>query len=174
MGPKPLDCSVLNEGLLREVREQWIAEVEKIRGDTEDFRAIYLEHAEILIKNPEGNSQIFGLFDENKVCKAIFHAHAKPIKGHPGVTMRVPWIQQSPNFDLGQWNHTELADFSAGLMVSAIELSLNELKADRIKMHLSNVVDREFVSAWAFVYNGKQKDFTVEIVGGWLHIEYVN
>ncbi|WP_417790264.1 hypothetical protein [Terasakiella pusilla] len=169
-----LGCRELDIEKLNFVKEQWQGQIEALDGSIDDLSSPYLSHAEKLIENPEGNSKVYALVDKDGFYKAIFHAHSKPIKGHSGITMRVPWVNASPVFDINEPELTEVAQLSGSLLTQSISLSRGDLKADHLKIHMNGSIDRRFMMGLVYNFNSDEFNFKVDFAGSWLHIEYID
>ncbi|MCA1908928.1 MAG: hypothetical protein LDL39_11265 [Magnetospirillum sp.] len=172
-------CRATNEnGLFRSLECEWLQQIKKYEtGLEEEYESPYMEHARKIVSEtpPDPRYGIFVLTNdaatdgERHVAMAHVN-HAWPGTSH--ATLRMVWIVLAPRFDFEDVSPDVVGDVVAAFLYKGIALCEKEMLSEAMKMHLGNMVDRQFAQGLVL---GLRRDspLEVEVRGNWLHIENI-
>lgn len=161
-----------DNGAFDDLKRQWEAQCENYGYLSGEYAPPYMKHAEEVVAKRSGSDYGIACLRSRPEGGyiALFHANRARLPRTTGVTLRVLWVLPSPKFDEEDIRPSEMAELAAGVVFGAMELASGAMRSDHVKIHLSNVADRNFVLAMAHSLPFTTSNISVETRGNWLHI----
>lgn len=169
----PATCSNTHFSALE---AEWRDQLRRIADAGDDYESPYIEHARKISSEKPTDSRygIYVLKDTGAAngsgYKGMVHInHAWPGTSH--ATLRMLWMILAPEYDFRDLNPLEIGELAAGFLYGGIDLCHTTKRSASLKMHLGNLVAREYVSALVISLRRDEPGMQVAIRGNWLHVD---
>lgn len=168
-----LERATVENGLFAALEAAWKEELESLH-EPQAYAEPHLEHARRIISERIPNYGIYVLHDGDGLYVGMLHANTARLPKTTGVTLRVNWILLSPRYDFQEVSEDEFARLSASVLFGAVRLAQGEeMKAHHVKVHLTNMGDKQFARGVAYAMHEHGSPSEVGVRGNWLHIDNV-
>lgn len=162
--------------LFSNLESEWGGQIRGYASEfDEEYDSPHMDHARKIVAEqpPDPRYGIYVLADEDAPVGQRYvgmtHVnHAWPGTSH--ATLRMLWIVLAPRLDFEDTSAETLSQIVAAFLYKGIELSEQEMISGAMKMHLGNMVDRQF--SQGLVLGLRQRSpLEVAVRGNWLHLE---
>lgn len=164
-----------SNGIFDKIKQQWAGQCDEYGEQFDEYAAPSIAHAQEIADGKLCTDKygIYTLVDDAQF-ELIGHFNLARLPRTAGVTLRVVWVLMAPKYDYADVTPDVLAHVSSGLLAETIMLSKGQtepsMKAEHIKIHLTNIADRRFFAGAAYTLKGSRSLADVEIRGNWLHM----
>lgn len=161
----------LNADLFQQLEKQWQGDCAAYGEDFEEYAAPAVDHARLIsAEDPaDGRYGIFALREEGQFA-CLLHANWARLPKTTGKTVRILWILLAPKYDFEDVKPQEVARITAALIVGALTLARTEMNSAHVKIHIGNMLDRQYVTGIAAGLTTQAVFTEAEVRGNWLHI----
>ena len=165
-----------DNGLFSALEAEWAAQLRAYEIEYGEYDSPHMDHArKIVAENPPDRRYgIFVLRDDDAEPGAEFKGMVHINHAFPGTvhaTLRMVWILLAPHFDFSDVDPDEIGEVAAGFLYGAVDLCQTEMKAGALKMHLGNMVDRQFALGLALGLRHRAGSLNAAVRGNWLHLD---
>jgi hypothetical protein len=149
--------------------KDWSAQCEEVGDDFESYGAAPISMVRKFAESDSETEWAVGLYDKNsKKYYASACAILAAQKGYTGKVLRIREVVVCPLLDYGKLPENEYVDTLIHLLNGAVKLSVTQLKARHIKMHLRSPADAVFFRAVGATLDSKGVFAATEAHGAWL------
>jgi hypothetical protein len=161
----------LTKDLFAQLEAQWKAECERLGESYDEYAAPSIDHARNISAEDPADKK-YGIFalKEDEEYVGILHANWARLPRTDGKTVRVLWVLLSPKFDFEDVKAHDVAKVTAQLILGALGLAKAEMASRNIKLHIGNMLDRQYVTGIAAGLTGQGVFASAEVRGNWLEI----
>lgn len=170
----PLVRATPDNGHFDKLKQQWIEEILRYEGDGAEYPSPMLSHAERIVPEMKPRYGIYVLSDSKGYYHGMAHLNVAALPKTTGETLRVVWVQLSPQYDYEELHSEDFARVTGSVLYGVLDLARGDMKADHVKVHLTNMGDKQFAHGVAFALQGSSRDEVIAIRGNWLHIDNVS
>lgn len=161
----------MNSDLFAQLENEWRATCDAFGESFEEYAAHAIEHARSISAEHPADDR-YGIFalKQDDAFACLLHANWARLPRTIGKTVRVLWVLLAPKYDFEDVKPQVVARITADLIVGALELAKTSMASAHVKIHIGNMLDRQYVTGIAALLTTQGVFTEAEVRGNWLHI----